>query len=41
MESFFGHFKDRGDHKACPSFESLQHAVGNYINKYNNEIYQW
>ncbi|MFB9861131.1 IS3 family transposase [Salinicoccus siamensis] len=29
------------DHKACPSFEALKHAVGNYINKYNNERYQW
>ena len=41
MESFFGHFKDMVDHKACPSFEALKHAVGNYINKYNNERYQW
>lgn len=41
MESFFGHFKDGVDHKACPTFEALKHTVGNYINKYNNERYQW
>ena len=41
MESFFGHFKDMVDHKACQSFKELKHTVGNYINKYNNERYQW
>lgn len=41
MESFFGHFKDIVDHKACETFEELKHKVGDYITKYNNERYQW
>lgn len=36
IESFFDHFKDVVDHKACESFEELKHKVGDYITKYNN-----
>lgn len=41
MESFFGTFKDWVDYKSCKSLDDLKHQVNNYIEKYNNERYQW
>lgn len=41
MESFFGTFKDWVDHKSCESLDELKHQTNEYINKYNNERYQW
>ena len=41
MESFFGHFKDMVDHKACQTFDELQGNVQDYIDRYNQERYQW
>ncbi len=41
MESFFGHFKDMVDHKSCETLDELKRKVGNYIDRYNNERYQW
>lgn len=41
MESFFGTFIDWVDHKSCASLEELKHQTNEYINKYNNERYQW
>lgn len=41
MESFFGTFKDWVDYKSCESLDDLKHQVNNYIEKYNNERYQW
>jgi putative transposase len=41
MESFFGHFKDEVEYSECQSFEELQAMIGNYIEEYNNDRYQW
>lgn len=41
MESFFGTFKDWVNHKSCESLEELKYKTNEYINKYNNEGYQW
>lgn len=41
MESFFGHLKDEVNYKECESFEELQELIGNYIEEYNNDRYQW
>jgi len=41
MESFFGHLKDEVNYKECESFEELQKLIGNYIEEYNNDRYQW
>jgi transposase InsO family protein len=41
QESFFGHFKDHVDHRACPNLESLKQEVDRYIRYYNNHRYQW
>lgn len=41
MESFFGHFKDMVDHKSCETLDALESKVSNYIDRYNNERYQW
>ncbi len=41
MESFFGHFKDRVNHKACRSLNELKEKVDTYIQLYNHQRYQW
>ncbi len=41
VESFFGHFKDDVDYKECKIFTELNLLVGEYIEYYNNERYQW
>lgn len=41
MESFFGHFKDIVDHKSCETYNELKDKVSDYIDRYNNERYQW
>ncbi len=41
IESFFGHFKDRVDHKSCSSFHQLKKEVNDYIKRYNHRRYQW
>lgn len=41
MESFFGHFKDIVDHKACESFIQLRQEVDDYMEEYNGHRYQW
>lgn len=41
QESFFGHFKDSVDIKACKTFEEIKSKVDNYIKYYNNYRYQW
>lgn len=41
MESFFGHFKDDVDCKDCKTFDDLDLLIGNYVEYYNHERYQW
>lgn len=41
MESFFGHFKDELEIKACRTFEELTNQINQYMHYYNNERYQW
>ena len=41
QESFFGHFKDECDYKACHDIIELQVMCRNYIDYYNNERKQW
>jgi len=41
MESFFGHFKDWVDHKACETLRGLKQQVDSFIEEYNNNRYQW
>ncbi|RDU35857.1 IS3 family transposase, partial [Neobacillus piezotolerans] len=41
MVSFFGHMKDEADYSACKTFKELSQVIGNYIQEYNNERYQW
>ncbi|MCA0172580.1 IS3 family transposase [Bacillus sp. RAR_GA_16] len=41
MESFFGHFKDRVNHKACRKLKELKKKVDHYIQRYNHQRYQW
>jgi putative transposase len=41
MESFFGHFKDRVNHKACRNLNELKEKVDAYIQHYNHQRYQW
>jgi putative transposase len=41
MESFFGHFKDRVNHKACKNLNELKEKVDTYIQRYNHQRYQW
>lgn len=41
MESFFGHFKDEMDFKACQTFEELTLKVSEYMQYYNHDRYQW
>jgi transposase InsO family protein len=41
MESFFGHCKDELEFKACRTFEELIVKVGEYMQYYNHDRYQW
>jgi transposase InsO family protein len=41
MESFFGHFKDEVDYKACNSFAELLAMVKEYVEYYNTDRQQW
>lgn len=41
QESFFGHMKDEIDISECNSFEKLVGAIGDYMDYYNNDRYQW
>ena len=41
IESFFGHFKDEVEYKACNSLSELKEVVSQYIDEYNNHRYQW
>lgn len=41
VESFFDHFKDDVDYKACRTYNELNLLVEEYIEYYNNERYQW
>jgi transposase InsO family protein len=41
IESFFGHLKDDADYSGANNFGELKEIIGDYINYYNNERYQW
>ena len=41
IESFFGHFKDDVDYRACKTFEALRLLIAQYVQYYNNERQQW
>lgn len=41
VESFFGHLKDDVDYMDAKDFNELKEIIGEYINYYNNERYQW
>ncbi|UII58662.1 IS3 family transposase (plasmid) [Cytobacillus spongiae] len=41
MESFFGHFKDHVNHKACRNLNELKEKVDTFIQRYNHRRYQW
>lgn len=41
QESFFGHLKDEVDISACETFDELLVLIGDYIDYYNNDRYQW
>lgn len=41
MESFFGHLKDEVEYSNCQTFEELKDLIGNYIEEYNHDRYQW
>ncbi|MFC0613629.1 IS3 family transposase, partial [Scopulibacillus daqui] len=41
QESFFGHFKDEVNIKACTTLEELKHEIKQYMIYYNNYRYQW
>jgi transposase InsO family protein len=41
IESFFGHFKDDVDYKACKTFGDLNLLIEEYVRYYNQERYQW
>lgn len=43
QESFFGHMKDdiKDKVKKCHTYEELKQVIGEYIDYYNNERYQW
>jgi len=41
IESFFGHLKDDADYSGAKNFTELKEIIGEYINYYNNERYQW
>jgi transposase InsO family protein len=41
QESFFGHMKDELDLSRCETHEQIVVAVGDWIDYYNNERYQW
>ena len=41
MESFFGHFKDECNYKACQTFEELIAEINDYMDYYNNHRCQW
>lgn len=41
QESFFGHFKDEADYRACSTLEQLCECVNEYLYYYNHERHQW
>ncbi|MDE6456886.1 MAG: IS3 family transposase [Dysosmobacter sp.] len=43
QESFFGHMKDELAHEIAgwSSFEDVRRSIGNWIDYYNNDRYQW
>ena len=41
QESFFGHFKDEADYRACSTLEQLCECVNEYLYYYNHERRQW
>ena len=43
QESFFGHMKDEAGHyiESCEDYESLNEAIDDYMNYYNQERYQY
>ena len=41
QQSFIGHMKDELHLMKCHSFEELKVEVGDYINCYNIDYYQW
>ncbi|WP_233569479.1 IS3 family transposase [Falsibacillus albus] len=41
IESFFGHFKDEVNIKACKTIEEIHKEVNRYIHHYNHTRYQW
>lgn len=41
QESFFGHFKDEVEYKACLTLTQLKAKINHYIVYYNNYRYQW
>ncbi len=40
-ESFFGHMKDEIDQTKCKNFNEAKDIIGDWINYYNTEQYQW
>lgn len=41
QESFFGHFKDEVNFKNCNTLDDLESEINEYMDYYNNYIYQW
>lgn len=41
MESFFGHLKDEVECRQAQTFQELNIMIGEYLEYYNNERYQW
>ncbi|WP_422666715.1 IS3 family transposase [Bacillus bingmayongensis] len=41
IESFFGYMKYELDYKDCPTFQSLQQVIEEYMKDYNYYRYQW
>jgi putative transposase len=41
QESFFGHFKDEANIKACITLEELKKEIKQYMTYYNHYRYQW
>jgi len=41
QESFFGHMKDEIDISECLTFDEVYHVIGDWVDYYNNDRYQW
>ncbi len=41
LESFYGHIKDEIDVSHCKNFRKVKAIIGDWMDYYNNERYQW